>query len=177
MVAPVLDGLRPLLVEVQALVTRAAGVPVPRRWAQGLETSRVHLLLAVLDTRVRLRVADAEVYASVAGGMRIADTGMDLALLLAVAGAARGIAAPEGLVALGEVGLGGELRQASHTERRLAEAARLGFRRALVPRSAPSVRGIELVRVGSVREALDRLGWPTTGGDARPEVREGRRGA
>ena len=156
-VVPVLEGARPLLVEVQALVSTTTA-PMPRRSAQGLESSRLAMLLAVLDARAGLPLADADVYTSVAGGVRVAEAGADLAVVLAVAGARLGAAVPDDLVAIGEIGLGGELRQAAQTPRRLAEAARLGFRRAVVPASTPEVDGIALLRVGSVVEALDAVG-------------------
>ena len=156
-VAPVLEGARPLLVEVQALVN-ASTAPMPRRSAQGLESSRLAMLLAVLDARAGVSVADVDVYASVAGGVRVIEAGADLAVAIAVASARIGVAVPDDLVAIGEIGLGGELRQAGQTPRRLAEAARLGFRRAIVPASSAGVEGIELIRVGSVVEALAAVG-------------------
>ena len=156
-VAPVLEGARPLLVEVQALVNSSTA-PMPRRSAQGLESSRLAMLLAVLDARAGVSVADVDVYASVAGGVRVIEAGADLAVAIAVASARIGVAVPDDLVAIGEIGLGGELRQAGQTPRRLAEAARLGFRRAIVPASSAGVEGIELIRVGSVVEALAAVG-------------------
>ena len=156
-VAPVLEGARPLLVEVQALVNSSTA-PMPRRSAQGLESSRLAMLLAVLDARAGVSVSDVDVYASVAGGVRVIEAGADLAVAIAVASARIGVAVPDDLVAIGEIGLGGELRQAGQTPRRLAEAARLGFRRAIVPASSAGVEGIELIRVGSVVEALAAVG-------------------
>ena len=156
-VAPVLEGARPLLVEVQALVNPSSA-PMPRRSAQGLESSRLAMLLAVLDARAGVSVADVDVYASVAGGVRVIEAGADLAVAIAVASARIGVAVPDDVVAIGEIGLGGELRQAGQTPRRLAEAARLGFRRAIVPASSAGVEGIELIRVGSVVEALAAVG-------------------
>ena len=116
------------------------------------------MLLAVLDARAGVSVADVDVYASVAGGVRVIEAGADLAVAIAVASARIGVAVPDDLVAIGEIGLGGELRQAGQTPRRLAEAARLGFRRAIVPASSAGVEGIELIRVGSVVEALAAVG-------------------
>ncbi|MBI2168859.1 MAG: DNA repair protein RadA [Actinobacteria bacterium] len=152
-VAPVLEGMRPLLVEVQALVAKA-GTPVPRRSVQGLEARRLALLLAVLSRRAAVSVTNADVYASVAGGLRVAEPGVDLALALAIAGAKTGQAFDPETVALGEVGLGGEIRQVAHAPRRLAEAARLGFRRAVVARRTPDASGLQLVRVGRLAEAV-----------------------
>jgi DNA repair protein RadA/Sms len=154
MVAPVLDGLRPLLVEVQALVS-GTKLPTPRRSAQGLDGGRLSLVLAVLDTRVGVRLHEADVHAVVAGGVRVPEPGADLALALALVSAARGAALPDDLVACGEVGLGGELRQVPQTERRLAEAARLGFRTALVPASAPATAPrLRVLRAATLADAI-----------------------
>ena len=156
-VAPILEGARPLCVEVQALVM-PTGAPMPRRVAQAVDSNRLALLLAVLECRARIEISRSEVYASVAGGVRVADPGADLALLLALASAHAGVAVPADTVALGEVGLGGEVRQAAQAPRRLAEVLRLGFRRAIVPASTPDVRGLELVRAAGVRDALGAVG-------------------
>ena len=155
-VAPLLEGARPLLVEIQALVARAAGPP--RRSTQGLDPSRFSLLLAVLERRARIALTGLDVYASAAGGVRVREAGADLAIALAVAGAHADVVFDPHTVALGEIGLGGELRQVAHTPRRLAEAHRLGFTRAIVPASSPDVSGMEMVRVRDVREALLAMG-------------------
>jgi len=156
-VAPVLEGARPLLVEVQALVAPTPA-PLPRRSAQGLDASRLALLLAVLERRGGVPLAGADVYASVAGGVRVGEAGADLAVVLAVASARLGEPVDPGTVAVGEVGLGGEVRQVASGGRRLAEAARLGFTRAIVPASTPEagseLAGLEPVRVRDVGEAL-----------------------
>jgi DNA repair protein RadA/Sms len=154
-VAPVLDGHRPLLVEVQALVTPTK-LPVPRRSAQGLDTGRLSLVVAVLGARAGVRMDTADVHTVVAGGVKVVEPGADLALALALASARAGTALPHDLVACGEVGLGGELRQVHQTARRLAEAARLGFRRAIVPASAPAgPEGIVVLRAATLPDALD----------------------
>ena len=154
MVAPVLDGQRPLLVEVQALVT-GTNLPMPRRSAQGLDGGRLSLVLAVLGARVRVDLQKADVHAVVAGGVKVREPGADLALALAVVSAARDRPLPDDLVACGEVGLGGELRQVHQTGRRLAEAARLGFRTALVPASAPAdAGGLRILRAATLAEAV-----------------------
>jgi DNA repair protein RadA/Sms len=152
-VAPVLEGTRPLLVEVQALVT-SAETPVPRRGASGLDASRLALLLAVLDERAGLTIGRCDVYASVAGGVRIAEPGVDLAVALAVAGTRAQRALAADTVVVGEVGLGGEVRQVAQVERRLAEAVRLGFRRAIGPPSMPRVPGMQLVSATTLGDAL-----------------------
>jgi DNA repair protein RadA/Sms len=153
-VVPAMEGHRPLLVEVQALVSPSS-MPMPRRSAQGLDQGRLSLLLAVLDRRVGLSFAGADVYASAVGGVRVVEPGADLAVSLALASALTGVALPAGLVACGEVGLGGELRQVAHTPRRLAEAARLGFTSAVVPASSPDPpAGLTLLRAASLAEAI-----------------------
>jgi DNA repair protein RadA/Sms len=136
---------------------------MPRRSAQGLEQNRLTLLLAVLDARAGLPVADADVYASVAGGIRVSEAGADLAVAIAVASARLGRPVAADLAAVGEIGLGGEVRQAGQTPRRLAEAARLGFRAAVVPTSVADVPDLELIRVGTVHEALQAVGLGEAG--------------
>ena len=166
-VVPAMEGQRPLLVEVQALtVPVPPGVPA-RRNAQGLDGGRLALLLAVLERRAGLRVADQDVYASAVGGVRLVEPGVDLAVVVAVASAV--VEQPVGGhdVVVGEVGLGGEVRQVAHARRRLGEAARIGFRRAIVPASSPPCDGIELVRVRTVAEALHAAG---IGGSRRGQV-------
>jgi DNA repair protein RadA/Sms len=153
-----MEGHRPLLVELQALVTTTT-LPQPRRSAQGFEQGRLSLLLAVLATRAGVSVDKMDVFASVVGGIRLTEPGADLAVCLAIVSALSGQPVPPDLVAIGEVGLGGEIRQVSHTPRRLAEAARLGVTRAIVPSSAPaSVDGIRIERAGTLLEALARAG-------------------
>ena len=160
-VAPVMDGSRPLVVELQALVAPLPEKTAlnPRRSAQGVEPGRLALLLAVLDRRAGLRLANADVYASVVGGVRVTEPAADLALALALASAHTGVPLPQDLVACGEVGLAGELRQVNHAGRRLAEAARLGFRSGIVPASGPErIDGLGLLRVRTLHEAVTRLG-------------------
>jgi DNA repair protein RadA/Sms len=153
-VAPVLDGHRPLLVEVQALVARSE-LPSPRRSAQGLDQGRLALVLAVLQEHVDLPFEKRDVHTVVAGGVRATEPGVDLAIALALASARDKVPVPGDVVACGEVGLGGELRQVHQTARRLTEAARLGFRRAVVPASAPlDLPGIEVLRVRSLEQAV-----------------------
>jgi DNA repair protein RadA/Sms len=153
-VAPVLDGQRPLLVEVQALVV-PSNAPAPRRTAQGVDGGRLAQVLAVLDRHAGLDLSRAEVHVAVAGGVRVAEPGADLAVALAVASSATERPLPPDLVTCGEIGLGGELRQVHRTERRLAEAARLGFARAVVPRSAPDApAGMRLTRAASIADAV-----------------------
>ncbi len=149
-----MEGQRPLLVELQAL-TAPSSLAMPRRSAQGLDAGRLALLLAVLDRRAGVRLGGADVFASVVGGVRVTEPAADLALALALASAFTDRPLPDDLVVCGEVGLGGELRQVAQSERRMVEAARLGFRRALVPASTPAgPGGMEVVRAASLAQAL-----------------------
>lgn len=152
-----LEGTRPLLVEVQALVA-PGGYGSPRRTASGIDTSRLALLVAVLGRRAGVGLGSHDVYANLAGGLELADPGLDLPLCLALASSLRDRAVPRDLVAIGEVGLLGELRPVPGLERRLREAARLGFRTAIVPGSRrgdlPSVTGMEVIAVANLRLAI-----------------------
>jgi DNA repair protein RadA/Sms len=131
-VTVVLEGKRPLLSEVQALVSKSY-LPAPRRAVSGLDSARVAMALAVLEKRGRVRLGEQDVYAATVGGMRVVEPAADLALALAVASAHTDRPIPADLVVIGEVGLAGEVRRVPNVGRRLAEAARLGFTRALVP--------------------------------------------
>ncbi len=158
-ITPTLEGQRPLLVEVQALTNKVtSGVP-PRRSAQGVDPGRLAMLLAVLERRGRQPVGTHEVFTSVVGGVRLTEPGADLPVCLAIVSALVNHPLPSDLVVFGEVGLAGELRQVSHAPRRLAEAARMGFTRAIVPTNSPNgLDGIALTRVGTVAEALAAVG-------------------
>ena len=156
-VAPVLEGSRPLLVEVQALVAPTSA-PSPRRTASGVDPNRLSLLVAVLGRRAGIGLGAHDVYANLAGGLSVTEPGMDLPLALALASSLRDRPLASGTVAIGEVGLLGELRAVGGLDRRLREAARLGFTRAVVPRvrGREPVRpaGIELVEAGSLADAV-----------------------
>jgi len=169
-VFPTVEGQRPLLVEIQALVMESPMVS-PRRSASGLDAGRLALLLAVLESRAGVCLSRHDVYVSVVGGVRIGDPGSDLAVCLALASAASDQPVEEGLVVLGEVGLGGEVRQVAHTPRRLAEAARLGFHRAVVPAKVPVRSPLTLFPVGTLDEAVERFV-----GTVRPPARTERSG-
>ena len=152
-----LEGRRPLVAEVQALVAPTT-LPAPRRATHGLDASRVAMVLAVLDRRARLRVGSRDAYVSTVGGVRLGEPAADLAVALSVASAEVDAPLPPHAVAFGEVGLAGELRPVSGMPRRLAEAARLGFRTAFTPRgvlgSGPIPDGMRVVEVADVREAV-----------------------
>lgn len=155
-VVPTIDGQRPLLVEVQALTTRVNAGMTPRRSAQGVESSRLAMLLAVLERRANISFSSLEVYASVVGGVRLNDPGSDLALCLALASAALDKPVHADLVALGEVGLGGEIRHVTHLERRIIEAERMGFHRVLIPANskAPELEHAQIIRAATITDAI-----------------------
>jgi DNA repair protein RadA/Sms len=158
-VAPTLEGSRPLLVEVQALVAPGPG-GTPRRTTSGVDANRVSLLVAVLGRRAGIGLGSHDVYVNLAGGLTVDEPGLDLPLAIALASSLRDRPVAGDTVAIGEVGLLGELRTVSGLDRRLREAARLGFRRAIVPRgargaAAADVPGLEIVAVGGLRDAID----------------------
>jgi DNA repair protein RadA/Sms len=156
-VTVVMDGRRPLPAEVQALVA-GKDIPSPRRAVSGLDNARVAMLLAVLERRGGVRLHDSEVYAATVGGMRITEPAADLALALAVTSARRDVALPPDLVVIGEIGLAGEVRRVAGVDRRLAEAARLGFKRALVPPDSGVTRpDLRVQEVGDLGVVLDNL--------------------
>lgn len=159
-VAGALEGSRAFLVEVQALVAdSAAGSPARR--VTGVDPARVAMVLAVLERRVGLALADREVFVNAVGGARLTEPAADLAIAAAVASSHRDRPLPPGVVLVGEVGLGGELRRGDRLEARLVEAARLGFARAVVPRPGSEgleVKGLALETASGLAEALEALG-------------------
>jgi DNA repair protein RadA/Sms len=153
-VTVVVEGKRPLLGEVQALVAKST-IAIPRRAVSGLDSARVAMVLAVLERRGGVGLGDQDVFAATVGGMRVVEPAADLALALAVASAARDVALPPDVVAVGEVGLAGEVRRVTGVGRRLSEAARLGFTRALVPPDAgPLPPDVRATVVPDIRSAL-----------------------
>ena len=186
-VVPTLEGTRPLLVEVQALVA-PGGYGAPRRTASGIDPNRLALLVAVLGRRAGVGLGTHDVYANVAGGLRVEEPAIDLAIATALASSLRDRPVATGTVAIGEVGLLGELRPVAGLERRLREAARLGYSRAVVPRggrgSAPDIPGLDVVPMGGLRDAIERLlgtdrpgsGAPGPGGRRRAVEGAGERG-
>jgi len=152
-----LEGRRPLVTEVQALLA-ATTAPSPRRTTSGLDSSRVAMILAVLDKRAHVPVRQADCYVSTVGGVKVSEPASDLAIALAMASSVSDRALPPGVVAMGEVGLAGEIRAVTGIPRRLAEAARLGFRHAVVPTgsmgSDPVPAGMEVFEVHDIRQAV-----------------------
>jgi len=156
-VGATLEGSRALLVEVQALVA-PTGFGTPRRTAIGLDPGRLALLVAVLARRAGIGLGSHDVYANLAGGLAAGDPGLDLAIAIALASTFRDRPIAAGTLAIGEIGLLGELRPVGGLERCMRESARLGFTRALVPAgrgASPAIAGIEVVTVRTLREALD----------------------
>lgn len=164
-VAVTMEGRRPLLAEVQALVTPSA-LERPRRTTSGLDSSRIAMVLAVLQQHVGIRLASHDVFASTVGGARLSDPASDLPVAIALASATFVSPPPAGVVAMGEIGLAGELRRVRDLPQRLAEAARLGFQMAVVPappgsaqgaRSTRSDRTVEGMRVVEVPDVVGAL--------------------
>jgi len=159
-VTAVLSGTRTVLVEIQALVA-PTGYGTPRRTALGIDSNRVALLAAVLEKKVGMEILSCDIFVNVAGGLEVDDPAADLACVASLASSFRDKALPARTLVLGEVGLAGEVRAVSQPESRLAEAARLGFERAILPaanaRHAEAPAGIALEGVETVAEALDRI--------------------
>ena len=153
-----LEGTRPLLVEIQALVD--SGGPSPRRLSVGLERDRLAMLLAVLHRHAGVACSDQDVFVNAVGGVRISEPAADLAVLLAIQSSLRGKALPRGFIAFGEVGLAGEVRPAPRGQERLKEAAKLGFSVAIVPKAnAPKkpIEGLTIHAVERVEQAIELL--------------------
>jgi DNA repair protein RadA/Sms len=155
-----LEGRRPLVAEVQALVA-GPGSQTARRVTSGLDSSRVAMIAAVLERRAQVKLGLADLFAATIGGVRIHEPAADLAVALALATAHRETAAPLGLVVIGEIGLAGDLRNVPAVPQRLREASRLGFTCAIVPAGSgvgPTVEGMEVVAAASLQEALRAMG-------------------
>ena len=156
-VVPTLEGSRPLLVEIQAL-TNPTSFGLPRRTANGVDFGRLLLITAVLTRRVGLKLGNQDIIANVTGGLKVGEPGADLGIALAIVSSFRDMRVDPQLVAVGEVGLSGELRAVSQLDRRVSEAARLGFKRCLMPKVGASVsptpKNIELIPVSTLREAI-----------------------
>jgi len=156
-VAVTMEGTRPLLVEVQALTTPSA-TGMPRRTANGIDVNRLHLLLAVLTKRMNVPLYNQDVYVNIVGGLKIDEPAVDLAVAVAIASSFKNVQVDPELAVVGEVGLSGELRSVGQLDRRLNEAAKLGFRRAIYPKSARPPRvdpGIQARPVADLGEAIE----------------------
>jgi DNA repair protein RadA/Sms len=157
-----LEGRRALLAEIQSLVS--TGNPDGRDWGNsrrvtsGLDNSRTAMTLAVLELRAGIKISGRDVYVATVGGMKITEPSADLAVALSVASAAKGLALPADLVAIGEVGLAGEIRKVTGITQRVAEAARLGFKRAIVPVGSDlKITGIEILEASRVEQAISKV--------------------
>ena len=161
-VACAMEGTRPILAEIQALVTRSA-LSSPRRMTTGVNANMASLLIAVLEKRLGAPCSHLDVYVNVVGGLRIDEPAVGLSLVLALLSGVRDVPVDEHIVAIGEVGLAGEVRSVSQVEARIAESAKLGFTRCIIPRqnisslSSPEKYGIQLIGIRSIWELIDIL--------------------
>ncbi len=160
-VACTVEGTRPVLVEVQALVCRT-NFGMPRRTAAGTDYNRVNLLMAVLEKRCGLHLSDSDAYVNIAGGMRLSEPAIDLGIVLAIVSSSRNQPIGERVLAFGEVGLSGEVRAVSQAEQRVSEAKKLGFETVILPKanmkSFVKTEGIRLCPVDNIKQAMDLLG-------------------
>jgi DNA repair protein RadA/Sms len=162
-VACALEGTRPLLLEIQALVA-PTDLAMPRRVATGVDPKRLAMIVAVLSRHARVALGTADVFVNVAGGVRIDEPGADLAVALAIASAARGSPVREGIAAFGEIGLTGRLRPAAQSERRLEECTKLGLAGAVAPVGTPARGTLHVQQVETLRQAI-RAGLDAGGGE------------
>ncbi len=157
-VACVMEGTRPVLAEVQALVTKTS-FNVPRRAADGFDFNRAVLLMAVAEKRAGMKLNLFDAYINVIGGLRLDEPGADLPIILAIASSYRDAAIPDDLAAIGEVGLTGEIRSVSHMNQRLGEVSRLGFKKCIIPKNSSEKldipEGLTVYRVKNLREAIE----------------------
>lgn len=155
-----MEGTRPILLEIQALVCQS-NFGIPRRQAIGTDFNRVNLLMAVLEKRLHLQMSDCDAYVNLAGGMRIVEPAIDLGIAMAVVSSFKNRAIDDKTIAFGEIGLSGEVRGVSMVEQRVAEAAKLGFTTCVIPEVNRShlkpIEGIRLIGVRTVRDAVDLI--------------------
>lgn len=156
-----MEGTRPILVEIQTLLSRT-NFGMPRRTAVGTDYNRVNLLMAVIENRVGIQLSDYDAYVNIAGGIKINEPGLDLALVMAMISSVKNIAISSDTIIFGEVGLAGEVRAIAQVEQRVAEALKLGFKKCIVPyvsvKSLKNISGIEVIGVKNIREASAALG-------------------
>lgn len=155
-----IEGTRPILVEIQALVSTTM-FGMPRRTAIGMDFQRVNLLVAVLEKTASIALGGMDIYMNVVGGLKLNEPAIDLAVMVAIASSLKERPVPQGIFVFGEIGLSGEVRAVGHAEQRIREAARVGFKKAVIPAgNATRIKdnlGLEIVGVTSVREALDAI--------------------
>jgi len=153
------NGTRPLLVEIQSLVA-STNYPSPRRTTVGVDPNRVAILIAIIEKRAGYHIMGEDVFVNLAGGVRVDEPAVDLGVIAAIVSSFRDVAIDSRTVVIGEVGLGGEIRPVPMLEQRVIEAAKLGFTRAVIPKSRVKVaapKGIDLVEVETVSQALEAL--------------------
>ena len=155
-----MEGTRPMLTEIQALVCHS-NFGIPRRQTTGTDFNRVNLLMAVLEKRLGMQIGGCDAYVNLAGGIRITEPAIDLGIVMAIMSSFKNSPVPEGVVAFGEVGLSGEVRAVSMAEQRVREAQKLGFTTCILPQvcleKMPKISGIRLVGVRSVADAAREL--------------------
>ena len=155
-----MEGTRPILAEVQALVAKSSS-NLPRRMATGFDFNRVWLILAVLEKRLGFYYGSLDVYVNIIGGLRITEPAADLPVAMALYSSLTDRPIDDGVIAFGEIGLGGEIRSVSHLEQRVAEARRLGFTKCIVPRHSlknlTRTSGIEIVGAANLRQAFEAV--------------------
>ena len=153
-----MEGTRPILIEIQALVSRTS-FGFPRRQSAGSDTNRLNLLMAVLEKRMNMQLSDQDAYVNIAGGIKISEPAIDLGIVLAIVSSFRNRAIDDKTVAIGEVGLSGEVRAVSQVMARVNEAKKLGFERVILPvsnKDAVDVKGLEVIYVSTIEEAIDK---------------------
>lgn len=151
-----MEGTRPLLVEVQALVNKTS-YGYPKRAASGIDLNRVNLLIAMLERRTKLKLAEQDIYINIVGGMKITEPAADLAICMAIGSASKGLQLKSNAVVFGEVGLSGEVRHVPHIDKRIAEAKKMGFEAAIGPKQKQSNKSSLLLPVTDVRSALNQF--------------------
>jgi len=161
-IVPTLEGTRPLLVEIQALVSSTGGYGVPQRRATGIDYNRILLMLAVIEKRLSIHVRDADVYLNIAGGLGVREWAIDLGVVAAIVSSLRNKAMPTDIVMIGEIGLSGEVRKVKRIHERITEAAKLGYSRAIIPATNQQAAcnahvQIDLIAVETIEQAMERL--------------------
>lgn len=154
------EGTRPILIEIQALVCRT-NFGIPRRQTTGTDFNRVNLLMAVLEKRLGLQIGDCDAYVNIAGGMKISEPAIDLGLIMAIVSSFKNRAIDERMIVFGEVGLSGEVRAVSMAQQRVQEAKKLGYETVVMPRvnleGMDRTDGIRIIGVGGIGEAIDLI--------------------
>ncbi|MCI2424890.1 DNA repair protein RadA [Candidatus Acetothermia bacterium] len=161
-IVPIIEGTRPLLIEIQALVSSTGGYGIPQRRATGIDCNRILLMLAVIEKRLGIHVRDTDVYLNIAGGLGVREWAIDLGVVAAIVSSLRNKAMPTDIVLIGEIGLSGEVRKVKQIRERITEAAKLGYRRAIIPAvNQKAARNahmqIDLIAVETVDQAMETL--------------------